>query len=67
MGQFVTISARLIRSHLRCDATEHLFASQAEKDVGQFVTSFGKGFTVLEQELEKDLTGEEKVRVSNKS
>jgi hypothetical protein len=32
-----------------------------EKDVGQLVTSFGKGFTVLEQELERDLTGEEKV------
>jgi violaxanthin de-epoxidase len=31
-----------------------------EKDVGQLVTSFGKGFTVLEQELEKDLTGEER-------
>lgn len=47
--------------------TEHLIAAQAEKDVGQFVTSFGKGFTVLEQELEKDLTGEEKVQVSNGS
>ena len=34
---------------------------QVEKDVGQLVTSFGKGFTVLEQELERDLTGEEKV------
>ena len=30
--------------------------------MGQFVTSFGKGFTVLEKELEKDLTNEEKVR-----
>lgn len=29
--------------------------------MGQLVTSFGKGFTVLEAELQKDLTGEEKV------
>ena len=35
--------------------------AQVEQDVGQLVTSFGKGFTVLEQELEKDLTGEERV------
>lgn len=32
----------------------------AEKDVEGLVTSFGKGFTVLEKEFEKDLTGEEK-------
>lgn len=40
----------------------HLSA-QAEKDVGQLVTSFGRGFTVLEKELECDLTGEEKVHL----
>lgn len=38
---------------------------QAEKDVEQLVTSFGKGFTVLEKELERDLTGEEEVRFAH--
>jgi violaxanthin de-epoxidase len=33
--------------------------TEAERDVGQLVTSFGKGFTILEQEIAKDLTGEE--------
>ena len=44
------------------DQIERRAAPQAEKDVGQLVTSFGKGFTILEAELERDLTGEEKVR-----
>ena len=26
------------------------------------MTSFGKGFTIIEKEIEKDLTGEERVR-----